>query len=65
MPMDGRYVAKSQGWQCDDAHGWVDRYLLLQYLHLHHPWWSYIARGQEWRYYDARKKFNNAGHCPL
>ena len=26
---------------------WVGRYLLLQYLHFHHPWWSYFAKSQE------------------
>ena len=66
MPMDGRYVARSQGGRCDDAHGWAGRFLLLQYLHFHHPWWSYIARSQGWRYDEARKKqFNNAGPRPL
>ncbi len=23
-----------------NVHGWADRFLLLQYLHFHHPWWS-------------------------
>ena len=27
--MDGRYVTRSHGWRCDDAHGWVDRYMFL------------------------------------
>ena len=26
------------------AHGWADRFLLLQNLHFHHPWRSYIAK---------------------
>ena len=29
--------------------GCTDRYMLLQYLHFHHPWWSYTARSHEWR----------------
>ena len=63
MSMDGRYVARSYGWRCDYVHGWTGRYLLLQYLHFHHPWWSYIARRKERRYNDTRIKFNNAGFC--
>ena len=62
MPMDGRYIARSQGRRCEyvqdvryatKSHGWrcgvhlrADRFLLLQNLHFHHPWWSYIARSQ-------------------
>ena len=29
--------------------GCTDRYLLLQYLHFHHPWWSYATRSHGWR----------------
>ena len=29
--------------------GCTDRYMLLQYLHFHHPWWSYTARSHGWR----------------
>ena len=27
----------------------TDRYMLLQYLHFHHPWWAYTARSHGWR----------------
>jgi hypothetical protein len=29
MPMDGRYITRSQGRRCEYAHGWEDRYMLL------------------------------------
>jgi len=37
-------MTRCHGWQgAAHAHGWTDRYLLLQYLHFHHPWRSYDA----------------------
>jgi hypothetical protein len=40
---DVRYVAVPGMARSDECTGCTDRYLLLQYLYFHHPWWSYVA----------------------
>ncbi len=40
---DVRYVVVPWMARSDACTGCTGRYLLLQYLHFHHPWWSYVV----------------------
>ena len=53
MPMDGRYIAKSQDGGAIMPMDGRTGITLLQYLHFHLPWWSYDAERQGRQCVDA------------